>query len=675
MTNKDKGLVGRLHDGIKAVGKKALPYFLAANTLAFGFGSAKHSYAQTFDKKYTQDSVAGEVYGPPTPKEFYENTSEKKEKPAFNVHKIDMDSLTQANPYDKFRVSMNQMDDTREKREIIMKYVLTLHPEVIEKNDPGLLNEIETLDVGNWKDRDRLDKIFRDVFFYLDPDKGTYENEFLTQTIPQRVEYADNVQRSCFHASNKGLSTLTPVWNMIDYYGWLIASKGIPIDEDSPFEGGDMLGSSRDKEKPTRASSSDEKLVRFKTDPSNVFHRLIRTPYDPYWRKPLDTPEAVIAPSWAATDVNSNDPIPELKEGDVDFYFVSEPDEQRTRLYGTHFLRVNLKPFIEKQKDGTKSAKLESRQYIYGPNDSLVYADTSFWTIGNVENPDSLESNGRNILTIQSKDPFYMLGDEDGWYRHAIEIFTRGDKPKKQSDGGKFGVDIERPVPTHFGYVTDEYGEVMVPPLGQIGDSLEMTFYNHLESNDPRVSKPVSDSLGRYNLEYIVSAYEANNREGQAISGKAIDDNVLQFLLSKTLVEGKIPSTYTIPIMQKIKGKSEYFDEDIVFFRDSTFVTSPEEIEAIQDLLSPSKTHETAVLVDTLYGYMRGVTGRHKITVPLPDSVFEDGKQYNFRIDVNPKNHRDRMSPKGFITSDSLPISYQKGVVKNVKIVKKIPNK
>ena len=97
------------------------------------------------------------------------------------------------------------------------------------------------------------------------------------------------------------------------------------------------------------------------------------------------------------------------------------------------------------------------------------------------------------------------------------------------------------------------------------------------------------------------------------------------------------------------------------------------DLKALQGDIKPG-SDDVAVFIDTLFGYRNSTIGEHHITIPLPDSVFKEGKYYDFLIEVNPRDH-SRMSPKTLEGIPPTPISYQVAIVKNIKMVRKIPGK
>jgi len=705
MAKSEKGLARKLYDGVRdsfgSFGFKVATYSVLVGAglgLIVGCASSKPSDFVLEGKAAYADSLqVGNVYGPPTPEvygpvtpagfgEVYgpqtpEKIPEKKVKKRRHgwkeihyVKDIDMDTVSTNR---RFLVSMNQMENTEEKREIIMTYDIIYHPEIMEKADPKLVYEIETLDLGTGRGLDSLNILFDNILRFKDPDLGTRENEYRTQVIRFRAEYANDKQRDCFHANTRMASTLTPVRRMIDDRGKDIGIHG--VEDVTPLpQGEDILGSSHDAIGEINPNTVERVILRHKDDPIEATCIYYRTLSNPYWRRDISNPEAIINYAKTAPNLDTGDPTPELKEGDVGFYFMPVPSLGRDSLFAVDFMSVNLKPF-EQKEDTNRVAKLGYRQYVYGPKDVLVSADTAMLVIRGLKSIEDIE---HTPFAIESGKPIYVLGDPDGEFRHAIEIFTIEDHPKKAVYEGTFGVNIDGVIPIYQGYVADENGDIQVPALGKIGDSLTLVIPADFYPNYPGVSRLALDSTGKVGLEYIVRANVPVKREGGPEVDSLFLSNVLQYLVERTIKEGRIPDTYTIPVLQTVKKQGkDYLSEvdsslaaDSVFTRDSTFTTTDRERTAINSIINPSLIEERAVMIDTLYDFMNESAQNHVLRVPLPDSIFKEGEEYNFNVEISPINHKDRMSPKGFYNKPA-PVPIQLGKVPKVKMVRKIPGK
>ena len=645
--NKTKNLTGN-------VVRRTLPYLFSLSLGATGIS-------------YASSQKTGDVYGPPTPAYMLQEQRQPKQKPS--IEDMNVDSV---GTHYRFQLSMNQMEDGNEKRNIIAKYVLARNP--ILKATSQQLSEVEAIDVTNFKELDRLNEIFHEIFLPVDPDRSTFYNEFF-DVLDKRVEYAENIQRKCFHdTDNKDQSVVRPVFSMLDDYGKEIIRVGYLFDGERRDDEG---GANRDPLKLEVDNKSVEHFgvdqiihVRFPDNPrkERTFERSPKTQFA--WMEPGKTPETRRAMSESAMEVVTNDSTPQLKDEDAAVYFIPVPDESRESFTGKYFVLMNPSPFVVKGQDGKKRVEGKIRTFVYGPNDSLIVSDSLLMSLPYPEG--GFSKDDRITFTIPTDAPIYHLGEMDGRFQYALEIRTVKDKSKKWDDAGSVFIDVDDVIPTHFGYVADENGGVRVPAVGQRGDSIRIVFPRQLKSHNSRVALPEKDSTGNYGLEYIVTFHQPLGMGSDNLSREKeglIESLVADQLIDGTLRTGEVPKTYTQPVLFEVRVNGR----DTSFYRDSVFETTHDQMNFIKNYIAPSTlSGEEPVFADTIYCSVNSMVGKHDITIPLPDSVFKACQVYNVSIEVNPRDH-DRLSPN---TVDSkVPIAYQLGFVKNVKIVNKIPGK
>lgn len=683
MIAKMKTLAERLTNSVKAIGRSTLPYILTLTTLLTqtGYAFPNQTNKNNRDTSSVADTLqSGEVYGPETPAGFGDvygprtpDTTKVSEQPKQkpSIENMNIDSVD-ANY--RFQLSMNRMEDGDEKRLIIAEYILA--PRYAT---PSQLSEIETIDVSDPKELARLNEIFHEVFLARDPNRRTYENEFITKTILDRVRYAGGIQRKCFHdTGNEDLSVVRPVEAMLDAYGQAIIIDGYIDDTpDQASDIEDVLGSSRDKPKAPQKTFEEEIYVRFKNNP-RIWRIFVRDPKTNFiWMEPGNTPQAQRAKSEGAIALVTEDSIPPLSQEDASLYFIPVPNEARTSFRGISYLLINPNPFVVKTDSG-KCAEFMVNTFVHRPDSSLVVADPLKRSIP-VPN-EGFDKNDRIRLTLPTSIPIYNLGDTIKDFQYSVEILTTKKDPEKWSGdegAGSVFINVAGPTPVHFGYIVNEDGRVQVPAAGQRGDSLTIRFPRQLVSHDKRVYLPKPDSTGNFPLEYIVTATRSSDEiGGRTESGRLVNFEIIDRLIRQTLRTGRIPDTYEADVLvgkkiqERVNGRlREKIDTTI---ETRMFDVTHDQRSYITDFLAPVKSGGAPIFTDTLFGSANSVTGENEVTIPLPDSVFQEGQKYNFSIEVNPRNH-DRFSPDTHNTPQ--PIAYQLGVVKDVKIVKKIPGK
>ena len=672
-----KSLVSRLFPLVALAGFSLVPGVSYSS-------NERDSVAYSQDSSYVSDLVKpGDIYGPPTPAGYgdvYGSRTptpefEKKEQPKQkkSIEKMNIDSVD-ANY--RFGLSMNRMEDTDEKRLIIVQYVLA--PLLA---NPQQLASIEKINVDNVDELARLNNIFHDIFLSQDPDRSTYENEFITKTLTKRVRYAEGVQRKCFHyTSNRGLSVVTPVHKMLDDYGEIIMRVGyIEEVEDNERETKDVLGSSRDKAQPTSIKSIDDVIWVSFPDDELVQRKFVRGSSTHFeWVEPPNTPEAIKAMAESSSKINNEDPIPALESDDVFAYFIPVPDESRKIFKGYYNFFMNPNPFVVKSDSG-RNVEFIVKTYVHGPDSNLIVPDSIKRAFP--VPPGGFDKKDRFNFAFPTSIPIYRLGGDDGRFQYSAEIFTVEKNHEKWDDAGWVFIDVDNSTPVHFGYLEKENGKIQVPAVGQIGRSLMMVFPNQLVSPDRRVSLPERDSTGNYSLEYIVRAYippkpikkvpgdAADKSDSTVLSFWGNSEEVFKEIVNETQRMGVVPRTYVVQelVEKRIKGR------DTSYVETKIYPITDEQRSHITDYLAPSlQQKETAVFSDTLYGYVKSLTGEHRITIPLSDPVFKEGELYNFTVEVNPRNH-NRFSPD--FVGQKKPIPIQFGVIRDVKIVKKIPGK
>jgi hypothetical protein len=686
-----KTLAERLIHSVEAIGKttvrKILPYALAFTTATSGIYGCATSKPSVYDTSkppvtsadssqvYGPETPAGfgEVYGPMTP-EITKVPEKPKEKPS--IENMNIDSVD-ANY--RFQLSMNRMEDGDEKRLIIAQYLLSL-----KYATPSQLAQIKTINVENPKELARLYGIFHEVFLPADPNRKTYENEFITKTLLDRVKYASSVQRKCFHdTDNRDPSVARPISEMLDAYGRAIIIDGYIDDTpDRASDIEDILGSPRDKPKPTSIKTYDEEIyVRFKNNP-RVFRRFVRGPTTNFaWMEPGNTPEAQRAKAEGDMNLVTEDSIPPLSQDDASLYFIPVPDETRTSFRGVSYFLVNPKPFVIKTDSG-KFAEIVVNTFVHRPDSSLIVQDSLKHLIP--VPPEGFHKDDRIRFSLPTSVVIYNLGDTIKTFQYSAEILTAKKDPEKWDDAGRVFVDVDGPVPVHFGYVVNDEDKIQIPAVGERGGSLTLRGPRQLVSHDRRVSLPIPDSSGNYPLEFIVKAFKPSRplREESNQSIEKRDSTVLSFwgaeekVFREMLRTGIVPSTYEAQVLvetqirRRVNGKNVLVDTSYMETR--TYPIPDEQRRLLANYLMPTRSEETAVFTDTLFGSADRTTGENEVTIPLPDSIFKEGEYYHFSVDVNPRNH-DRFSPD--VVGRKQAIAYQLKVVKNVKIVKKIPGK
>ncbi|RJQ15717.1 hypothetical protein C4573_06210 [Candidatus Woesearchaeota archaeon] len=567
-------------------------------------------------------------------------------------------------PDEAFRYSLNVYpEDTQEQRMEKMRFVAKYELaqwRLRDLNQEKRLEELKNLD-ANYNPKE-VNDFFNEVLQDLDPDPITPQNEFY-DLLDGRIAYASQKSRECFHfyipdqvvnAKTGNVNSLLWIEDMLDDYGDLIISAGIPAQEHSviPIESARSDDNSR-RVSPYDFNSGAEKIEVLWPDMRKEPVIFTKDCWQfCAWKAPMDNIDVVKILAGLRRTINKEDMEPLLEPTDIFCNVVAEPNADRTEYRAKMHFRMNQTaikyPFsvryaINIPITDTIIAADSLRDSLYIPDSAIIKVlKTEYVTV-----PDSIKAllaKDETVYYPLASPYFYTLGDESKKFRIGIEFTSLNPKLENQRKWKKvehFNINVDGIIPTEEGIIVRKNDKLPDPAheVEKKDDSLYIKFPTHFVSADTMVPYPMSNIFGIYecNAEVTFNPVEKEKRAStdvlelvvlpwDDIEGKALDS-----ITAIAKATGKVPETYSARIPS---------NQEETAFKDTTLEVPKQVKKFIMEFVKeekkkPEKKQEVYVISVPFNVNNPNVSG----TLPVPLYTIPKG-EYLITVKIDPKIQR-----------------------------------